>query len=385
MVRRSLCFSSICNKDKTLKDRSPHQVARKCTAAKNNGNPSTGIWYGKEKTEQYIKGGNKGWRMLKSLLRSHLLGISTSAHAKQHFLACKEHEDDQRCKETALSATKALVKMKAASTHYETFLTLLDNCKVNIEQLNHSRKQMLPMLVAAEDYVDQKTATLKQELPSTLMTLHFYGFIDKATVNRRTSQASYIVFQSNGRRCAYPLGAPLVYAKAKDSSSENSKSDGENSPDEELDRLPDVDGGSAGDLARNLLDTIVIKLKLECKDLSKYCGTTADGQYQAEDFLATIRKETGRENLSEDLTFCQTTIWDASYLLNLASTDIKEGKCGTSQTFFNKLIKRANEFNHLLSRGKGYAQLEVSATEKKRAVVVTPFAAQRFLSSAINQ
>ena len=91
-----------------------------------------------------------------------------------------------------------------------------------------------------------------------------------------------------------------------------------------------------------------IKLKPEGPDLSRYCGTTADDQYQAEDFLATIHKETCREEISQDLLFCQTSIWDASLLLNMAFTNIQEGKCGNSQTFFNKFIKRANEFNHLL-------------------------------------
>ena len=94
------------------------------------------------------------------------------------------------------------VKMKAASGHYET---LLDDYKVNIGQLNHSRKQMLPLRVAAENYVDEKTSfTLNQELPCTMMPPHFFGVIDKGTVNRRMSQVSYLVFQNDGRRCAYP-------------------------------------------------------------------------------------------------------------------------------------------------------------------------------------
>ena len=129
-----------------------------------------------------------------------------------------------------------------------------------------------------------------------MMPPHFYGVIDKGTVDRRTSQAACLIFQNNERRCAHPLGALLVYKRATDS---------------DEDGLPDVDGGSAGDLARNL-------------------------------------------------------IWDAPHLLNLPSTDIKEGKCGNSKTFFNKFIKRGNEFNHLLSRGKGYAILKLVPKERRR-------------------
>ncbi len=43
--------------------------------------------------------------------------------------------------------------------------------------------------------------------------------------------------------------------------------------------LPDVSGGSAEDLATNLLRLIQLKLQMSQQDLSRYCGTTADGQY----------------------------------------------------------------------------------------------------------
>ena len=66
------------------------------------------------------------------------------------------------------------VKMKAASTHYETLLALLDDCRVNIGQVNHSRKEMLPLLLATESYVDEKPLTLNEEIPCTMMPPHFY-------------------------------------------------------------------------------------------------------------------------------------------------------------------------------------------------------------------
>jgi hypothetical protein len=40
----------------------------------------------------------------------------------------------------------------------------------------------------------------------------------------------------------------------------------------------------------------------------------------------------------------------------------------------------------MMGRGKGFAQLELSAkSSSKRASVIVPFAAQRFLSSAVGQ
>ncbi len=193
---------------------------------------------------------------------------------------------------------------------------------------------MLPLLVAAEAYVDEKTSLiLNQEMPASLMAPHFFGVIDKGTVNRRTSQAAYIVFQNEGKRYAYPLGAPLVYNKAMNSDDKDSESES-TGDDPATIGLPDVSGGSAEDLATNLLRLIQLKLQMSQQDLSRYCGTTADGQYQAEQFLSTIRKETWRQNLPEELLFSQTTIWDAAHLLNLAATDIKDGKVGTSSDFF---------------------------------------------------
>ena len=96
------------------------------------------------------------------MVRSHLLGISNTTHGKQQFLALKEFEDDQKLQQTVLSATKAQVKcmitdvkMKAASTHYETFFSLLDDCRVNIGQDNHS-KEMLPLLFSQQNVTSMK-------------------------------------------------------------------------------------------------------------------------------------------------------------------------------------------------------------------------------------
>ena len=82
----------------------------------------TGIWNEKEKTEQYLKGGNSSWRSLKSVLRAHLLGTSTTSRGKYHYMAMKELEREKERNRKALEATKNLakcmvtdLKLKAAS------------------------------------------------------------------------------------------------------------------------------------------------------------------------------------------------------------------------------------------------------------------------------
>ena len=123
-----------------------------------------------------------------------------------------------------------------------------------------------------------------------------------------------------------------------------------------------MSGGSAPELVTNFLNTIRLKLNLNEEDLTRYCGTSADGPYQAHEFGFTIQEETGWHKIPKELQFCQAVIWDATHFLNLAATDIKEGK-----------------FGGMMGRGKGFAQLELSAkSSSKRASVIVLFAAQRF-------
>jgi hypothetical protein len=177
VIRCEVCFKAAIGKE-NIKNVSPYQIARKKNPF-NHGDPVTGIWNDKERTEQYLKGGNSSWRSLKSVLRAHLLGTSTTAKGKHHYLAIKESEREKECNRKALEATKNLVKcmvtdlkLKAASTHYETLVAFLDDCGVDVGQRQHSRKQVLAMLVAAEDFVDEKTTNvLKTELKCVRISL----------------------------------------------------------------------------------------------------------------------------------------------------------------------------------------------------------------------
>ena len=272
VIHCEVCFKAAIGKE-NIKNVSPYQIARTKNPF-NHGDPVTGLWNDKERTEQKLKGGNSSWRSLKSVLRAHLLGISTTSHGKHHYLAMKEFEREKECNRKALEATKNLVKcmvtdlkLKAASTHYETLVAFLDDCGVDVGQRQHSRKQVLAMLVAAEDFVDEKTTNvLKTELKCTQVRPHFFGVLDKGTVNRRTCQASYIVFMYNGKRRAYPVGAPLVYTRNHDEGEESSNSEDENESEEEF---PDVSGGNAPELATNFLNTIKLKLNLNEEGLTR--------------------------------------------------------------------------------------------------------------------
>ena len=75
-------------------------------------------------------------------------------------------------------------------------------------------------------------------------------------------------------------------------------------------------------------------------------GISADGVYQASGFRKTISQE-------ENNLFLKQVHWDPSHCINLAVTDVRDGKMGTSDKFFSNFIERTNRFSETLNRGKG--------------------------------
>ncbi len=71
VIRCEVCLKAFIGNERRIKDLSPYEIARKENPL-GHGDPISGLWYGTEKTELYLKGGNTSWRLLKSLLRSHL-------------------------------------------------------------------------------------------------------------------------------------------------------------------------------------------------------------------------------------------------------------------------------------------------------------------------
>jgi hypothetical protein len=46
-------------------------------------------------------------------------------------------------------------------------------------------------------------------------------------------------------------------------------------------------------------------------------------------------------------------VWDPSHWFDLAVTDVKDGKLGTSKDFLLNFIEKTNVFAGILNRGKG--------------------------------
>lgn len=79
-----------------------------------------------------------------------------------------------------------------------------------------------------------------------------------------------------------------------------------------------------------------------------FSGVSADGVYQAKAFLKTIN-----QNDLNESSFIRQVGWDPSHWMNLAVTDVKDGKIGSSKEFFSMFIKQTNKFSETLNRGKG--------------------------------
>ena len=261
----------------------------------------------------------------------------------KNFRAAKQHTS--RKHKTALNIFRAAVvdvKVAAAGLHFETLLSLLAQCDVDIGDIGHS----------IERVVDRRCAEwLTTPLPSTGLPPHLWFTIDKATPSRTTNQAIILVGRDGqANPCPIPVSAPEVYA--------------------------DCDYASYGEMAELVVKTISDHYSESV--LPQITGVAADGPYQAEGFreqLLDALEITDRSDLSLPVT------WDPAHLLNLGVTDVKDAD-NLSGKHFRRFIKRCNVFNTIMANEKGFAFLQKMDPRAKRHV---SFATQRFASSSYQQ
>ena len=73
--------------------------------------------------------------------------------------------------------------------------------------------------------------------------------------------------------------------------------------------------------------------------IAYFIGISADGVYQASGFQETISEE-------DRSAYLKKFHWDPSHWLNLAVTDVKDGKIGTSKEYFSNFIERTDSQMH---------------------------------------
>ena len=92
-------------------------------------------------------------------------------------------------------------------------------------------------------------------------------------------------------------------------------------------------------------------------------GVTADGQYVASSQFAT---QVLTRCQRDDVPFAVPVSWDAAHLLNLAFTDVREGKVGgDSAAYLAQFIAKVSVFNTELNFGKGNSFLRAAKAKTR--------------------
>jgi hypothetical protein len=282
-----------------------------------NASLCTGMLLPPEKLQLLLDGDGEVWAHFKSKVINHMACATDGAthfKAKQRLAAKnKILEEQASIAQTFMLAAITTIKTKSAALHYETNICLAHMVGGQIGGLGHGRKQFNEVLKTMEVVIDRKSAAyLQAPLLNTGFPPHFWVTVDKATVNRMTNQSVMVAVIVEGKRCAIPIAAPKVYTPAEDGG---------------------VEGASASELAANTLEAIKNHLSEAC--LAQLVGVTADGQYQARDFYSTLLTLLPLKDNGE--FFCVT--WDPGHWMNLAVTDVRDGKIGSSTAFFKYFIK----------------------------------------------
>ncbi|XP_018017477.1 uncharacterized protein LOC108674085 [Hyalella azteca] len=310
----------------------------------------------------------KRFSELKKEIGSHLTGMSTSGHAHldAHKLKKREMETEEKHVDALQNLVKAAlttIKMGAAAEHFETEVVMLDDAKVDVGTLGHSRKQMEGFTDALIGHCRLKLKRyLTTPLPSTSFFPHYAVACDKSTPGRETNHAIMLLAPYKGVRQAYPIGAPKVY------SNEEGR----------------VVGGTAEELAAQVIDTIVEFSLVEPENLSYLIANHSDGQYQSVGFQAELSKHcqtSTREGRAQGLEF--PVIWDGAHWLDLCIKTTKDKS--SSSKFFKKFLDRANSFNDMFHSGRGYDEYKaVKEKTNAQGVRLSGYSVTRFSSSAFD-
>ena len=352
------CFKMHLAARPALTDLSPFQAQRIINTS-SNGRLATGILLNKETTRLLIEGQNQTWYRQKKNCIDHLCLIGDGS--KVHQSATKAYQRELEMTKRKTTATSNIfraaivdLKLGAAARHFETLISFLACCSVDIGDIGHSRNNFNDILYCLEKTVNRRiNVWLIKPLPSTQLPPHIWATVDKGTPSRTTNQAILVVARNKtGVPCPIPVDAPGVYKELEQASY-------------------DV-------LAELLIKAIEENFSKEV--LSRLCGVAADGPYQASAFRGKLLEsldivDTGAGQLAFPVT------WDAAHVLNLGVAGVKDSK-SPSGIFLQRFLKRCNVFNTILANGKGFAFLQLIDESARRPVA---FAGQRFASSSYEQ
>ena len=211
ILRCKTCFSLYKSKAGTL---TPAQAAKKFRTWHSI---CTGRYFNPEKMSSLVNGEGVYWRKPKSSLLKHMI---CAKDGQTHFKVLTMLSEERNLKnihyeatETMLKSALTAVKSKSGATHYEDQIAFAYSVGAQVDQCGHSRKVVPDVIKCLLAVISEKTReVLLTNLPSTGILPHYYMAVDKATVNRRTSQGVIICPRINEKRVPIIAGAPDVYS-----------------------------------------------------------------------------------------------------------------------------------------------------------------------------
>ena len=277
LVRCDSCFAMHCDKNPQVASKDPFFLGHHNSAASGGNTLTLGLIIERSRKEKLIEGHNDAWYRFKNQLIDHVSCGSRKSGGDQHYrgLIAKKHR--QAREKTIMKATTnqlkcaiKVVKIKSAALHFEDLISLLASTGVFIGNLGHGRKQLNPIIKAFQAYMLKKLKSiLSTPLKSTGLLPHYSTTSDKSTPIKVSNHAIMILVPINGKKEGIPICAPKVYEYEEN----------------------DLTGGTADHLAEQVLNYLLELVKLDRENLSYLVAHQADGQYQAREFLKTLRSK----------------------------------------------------------------------------------------------
>ena len=148
------CFKMHLASKPTLANLTPLQ-AQRIINSQSRGTLATGIFFDRKATRRLIEGHNATWHHQKGACIEHLCLIGGGS--KLHKKAMENHKKEAEMNEKKSTATMNIfqaaivdVKIGAAGVHFETLLSFLALCSVNVGSIGHSRNKFNDTLYCLE-------------------------------------------------------------------------------------------------------------------------------------------------------------------------------------------------------------------------------------------
>ncbi len=137
----------------------------------------------KEKTRLMITEHNQTWNRQKKYACNTYAWLAIITHQS----AVKEFNKEKVMKEKRTTASSNIfraaivdLKLGAAGKHFETLISFLACCSVDVGKIGHARNNFNDILYCLEKIIDTKVnACLCAPLPSTLLPPYFWATVNK--------------------------------------------------------------------------------------------------------------------------------------------------------------------------------------------------------------